>query len=119
MSEPFEVLVDHRPWGKFTQYSHNQQTTVKIIEVKPQQQLSVQRHQNRDELWVALDEGLWATIGDETIMLRKEHRVFIPRNTVHSIKNVKHDKHARFLEIAFGQFAEDDIERLEDKYGRA
>ena len=43
MTKPFEVEIDHRPWGKFTQFSHNQETTVKIIEVKPKQQLSVQR----------------------------------------------------------------------------
>ena len=52
-----EKIVDFRPWGKFTQYTHNQETTVKIIEVAPQQKLSVQRHQKRDELWVALNEA--------------------------------------------------------------
>lgn len=118
MDKPYSTVVDQRPWGKFTQYSHNQETTVKIIEVWPEHQLSVQRHQHRDELWVALDDGLWATIDGTRIMFRKGRIVYIPWNTVHTIENVKHDRPARFLEIAFGHFDEDDIERLEDKYGR-
>ncbi len=113
-----EKVVDFRPWGKFTQYAHNEQVTVKIIEVKPQQKLSVQRHQKRDELWVALDHGLYALIGDETIRMLPDHEYFIPRGTIHSVENVC-PVAARFLEIAFGHFDEDDIERLEDKYGRS
>jgi len=112
-----EKIVDIRPWGKFTQYTHNQQTTVKIIEVEPQQKLSVQRHQKRDELWVALDLGLYALIGDETIKMIPGYEYFIPRGTIHSVENL-YPATARFLEIAFGHFDEDDIERLEDKYGR-
>lgn len=113
----FNKIVDYRPWGKFTQYTHNQQTTVKIIEVKPQQKLSVQRHQKRDELWIALDLGLYALIAEETAQMIPGQEYFIPRGTVHSIENL-YPVNARFLEIAFGHFDESDIERLEDKYGR-
>lgn len=119
MNKPYSTHVDERPWGKFTQYSHNQETTVKIIEVWAGQQLSVQKHKYRDELWVALDDGLWATLDGKDIMFRKGHQLYIPRGTVHSIRNIKKDRPLRFLEIAFGHFDEDDIERLEDKYGRA
>jgi len=112
-----EKIVDFRPWGKFTQYTHNQQTTVKIIEVKPQGKLSVQRHKNRDELWVPLDVGLYALIAEETIRMLPNQEYFIPRGTVHSVENLSICD-CRFLEIAFGHFDEDDIERLEDKYGR-
>jgi len=112
-----EKLVDFRPWGKFIQYTHNQQTTVKIITVEPKQRLSVQRHKKRDELWVPLDDGLYALIGSGEIKMIPEREYFIPRETIHSIEN-KSISGARFLEIAFGHFDEDDIERLEDKYGR-
>ena len=112
-----ERIVDHRPWGKFTQYVHNQEVTVKIIEVEPHQQLSLQRHQHRDEYWVALDDGLMATIDGERIGLTFSKEVYIPRGTTHTIENLNYER-ARFLEIAFGHFDEDDIERLEDKYGR-
>ena len=118
MEKPYSSILDERPWGKFKQYTHNQETTVKIIEVWAEQQLSVQKHHHRDELWVALDEGLWATIDGQDIMFRKGKELFVPRGTIHTIRNIKHDRPARFLEIAFGHFDEDDIERLEDKYGR-
>lgn len=113
----YEKIIDHRPWGKFTQYTHNQKTTVKIIEVEPQQKLSTQRHQSRDELWIPLDQGLYALIGDETIRMLPNHEYYILRGTVHNIQNLCPIR-ARFLEIAFGHFNEDDIERLDDKYGR-
>ncbi len=112
-----EKIVDFRPWGKFTQYTNNQQTTVKIIEVAPRQKLSVQRHQKRDELWVPLDDGLYALIGSEEIKMIPDREYVIPRGTIHSVGNKSIDR-ARFLEIAFGHFDEDDIERLEDIYGR-
>ena len=52
-------------------------------------------------------------------MLRKGREVFIPRGTTHTIENVKKvHQTARFLEIVFGKFDENDIERPEDKYGR-
>ena len=110
--------VDIRPWGKFTQYTENEKTTVKIIEVESGHQLSKQRHENRDELWVALDYGLVAYINDVEIPMKIGEKVFIPRTTSHTIKNYSVIDSARFLEIAFGHFDEDDIVRLEDKYGR-
>jgi len=112
-----EKIVDFRPWGKFTRYTLNQKSTVKIIEVKPRERLSVQRHKDRDELWVPLDDGLSALIGEETIRMIPDREYFIPKGTIHSIENLS-ISHCRFLEIAFGHFDEDDIERLEDKYGR-
>lgn len=116
---PYE---ETRPWGKFLQFTENENTTVKIIEVKPQQQLSVQRHQNRDELWMALDPGLVALVGDETVFMTDVEvgiePVFVPRGTTHSVKNANLVSDARFLEISFGEFDENDIERLRDVYGR-
>ena len=113
-----EKVVDFRPWGKFTQYAHNQKVTVKIIEIQPYQRLSLQRHQHRDEYWVPLDDGLVATISGERIGLISSKEVYIPRGTTHTIENLNYER-ARFLEIAFGHFDENDIERLDDKYGRS
>ena len=118
MSLPFRKLVDQRPWGNFTQYTHNQDSTVKIIEVLPGNKLSTQRHSLRDEFWVALDSGLVAYIDGDKLSLSTGQEVWIPRGTIHSMENVG-DTAARFLEIAFGNFNELDIERLEDLYGRA
>lgn len=117
MSKPYNIVMDERPWGNFRQFAHNQQVTVKIITVKPLQKLSVQRHQQRDEMWVALDDGLVATIGGEVIGMIPSQEIWIPRGTVHTVECRNHLP-SRFLEVAFGHFDEQDIERLEDKYGR-
>jgi hypothetical protein len=42
---------------------------------------------------------------------------FSPRHSKHRV--VGREKGLQFLEIAFGDFDEGDITRLEDKYGRA
>src|SRR3989344_8659389 len=116
--------IDIRPWGQFEQFTHNEQTTIKIISVKAGQRLSKQRHQKRDELWIALDDGLIAEINEKAIDFKKGDKIFIPKTTIHRISTKddllnKHGiKEARFLEIAYGEFDELDIERLSDDYGR-
>lgn len=117
MPLPFKLIQDVRPWGSFDQYTHNQEVTVKIITVNPGGKLSVQRHKYRDEYWVMLDDGLVPTVGGNDLFLVSGERAYIPRKVVHTIRN-ESTTPARFLEIAFGHFDEQDIERLEDKYGR-
>ncbi|MDO8634205.1 MAG: phosphomannose isomerase type II C-terminal cupin domain [archaeon] len=108
-------LTVKKPWGKFTQYTHNEKTTVKIIEVKNGESLSLQSHEKRDELWVALDDGLIVEISGKKTRAKKGEQFFIPRKTKHRLSATKN---ARILEIAFGEFDEKDITRYEDKYGR-
>lgn len=117
-----ETKFDQRPWGYFHQFCENEAVTVKIITVNPGQQLSVQKHKHRDELWIPLDSGLVAIVGGKELEMLVDNgkafgQVYIPRKTIHSVRNDGKTK-ARFLEVAFGIFDEDDIERLEDKYGR-
>ncbi len=110
-----KVKTVQKPWGKFEQYTHNEKTTVKIISVKKGQKLSLQSHQKRKELWVALDEGLTAEIRGKKTKLKKGQVVIVPKRAKHRILATKG---ARFLEISFGNFDENDIKRYEDIYGR-
>lgn len=114
-----EKLISERPWGRFAQYCQNESCTVKIIEVAPMGKLSIQRHKERDELWIALDGGLLATVGDKQILMSPslKSEVWIPRGTIHSVENRNYEV-SRFLEVSFGHFDEEDIERIADKYGR-
>lgn len=108
--------IEKRPWGKFEQFTHNESSTVKIITVKPKQKLSLQYHKKRKEFWRFLDNPAKVTIGKKTIKVKKDDEVIILKNTLHSVEAL--NKPVRFLEIAFGNFNEDDIVRIEDKYGR-
>jgi len=117
--DPRETIYDEsRPWGGFRQYTHNAVSTVKIITVYPGEVLSLQFHHRRDELWVALTDGLEVTLDDRTWRPEPFEELFVPRETEHRMAGVG-DSPAKWLEISFGLFDEDDIVRLEDAYGRS
>ena len=112
-----EVFADQRPWGQFEQFVRNEAVTVKIITVNPGQRLSLQTHGHRDEMWQILDSPLEIQVGDRTWAAQRGERAWVPMGCRHRIAN--HGKQSgRLLEIAFGVFDEDDIERLEDDYNR-
>lgn len=110
------VVEDRRPWGGLRRYTHNEPSTVKIITVDADESLSLQRHRHRDEFWVVLDEGLVVEIDGESVRAVAGAEFFVPRGAVHRVSGGT--KGGRFLEIAFGEFDESDIERLDDRYGR-
>ena len=112
------VVRDERPWGSFERFTLNEPSTVKIITVQAGQTLSLQRHEHRDELWVALDPGLVFEIDGDVTRPEVGDRVLIRAGQTHRL-SCAGDAPARILEIAFGHFDEEDIERLEDAYGRA
>jgi mannose-6-phosphate isomerase-like protein (cupin superfamily) len=45
---------EQRPWGSFRRFTENEISTVKIITVNADQELSLQYHKNRDEFWKVL-----------------------------------------------------------------
>ncbi|MFG2002434.1 phosphomannose isomerase type II C-terminal cupin domain [Spirillospora sp. NPDC048911] len=111
------IITDERPWGRFERFTLNEPSTVKIIHVAPGQRLSLQRHRHRDELWVALDRGAVFEVAGQRIEPEVGERVLIKAGDTHRMGSS--GPAVRVLEIAFGEFDEDDIERLEDSYGRA
>jgi len=112
-----DVFVDERPWGRFEQFVRNEAVTVKIITVNPGQRLSLQTHEQRDEMWQILDGPLEVQVEDRIWAAQPGERVWVPVESRHRIAN-RGNEPGRLLEIAFGVFDEDDIERLEDDYNR-
>jgi mannose-6-phosphate isomerase len=110
------IYEEDRPWGRFRQFAHNEVCTVKIITVAAGGILSLQRHQTRDELWVVIDPGLRIEVGDVVAEPVAGEEFFIPRGTVHRLSSA--GPAGRILEVAFGVFDEQDIERLQDVYDR-
>ena len=113
-----EPVFSERPWGRFTQYCLNEPTTVKIIEVKAGSELSLQRHRDRAELWVPLDPTLQVEVDGRTWRPAVDEPVWIPAGATHRL-SAPGERGGRILELGFGHFDEDDIERLSDRYGRA
>jgi len=119
MQRPATTTV-HKPWGSFTQFVLNAQCTVKILTCLPGQKLSLQRHRHRSELWVALDEGVIIDLDDQILTPDKGAEVWLPAGSVHRLSCAEGTPHpARVLEVSLGAFDENDIERLEDVYGRS
>jgi mannose-6-phosphate isomerase-like protein (cupin superfamily) len=116
LSHLFHHIIDKRPWGEFEQFTLNEPTTVKIITVLPDQAFSLQRHHNRDEFWKIISGDGLITIEDVTQPIELGRVYEIPRGTIHRITGGSSP--VIFLEVAFGVFDENDIERLEDNYGR-
>ena len=112
-----DVFVVERPWGRFQQFTHNEAVTVKTITVEPGRRLSLQRHRVRSELWQVLDGPLDITVDGRHWSAPPGELVWVARGAVHRIGNSGAEP-GRILEIAFGHFDEDDIERLEDDYAR-
>jgi len=78
MERPKSLHVD-KPWGSFDQYALNTQCTVKILTCNPGQQLSLQRHRHRDELWVALDPGVVVHLDGVEIRPEPGREIWLPR----------------------------------------
>lgn len=108
-----------KPWGSFSQFTFNQVSTVKILTCEPGQELSLQRHQHRSELWVALDQGACVEIDQIKLSPKVGEEIWIAAGVVHRLSCSSEQKNpVRILEISLGNFDEHDIERLQDRYGR-
>jgi mannose-6-phosphate isomerase-like protein (cupin superfamily) len=111
-----DILDDQRPWGSFRQFTKGNPVTVKILFVKAGESFSLQYHHERDEFWRILSGSPDVTVGEKTETAHAGDEFFIVREVPHRISGGEED--ASVLEIAFGDFDEGDIVRLEDKYGR-
>lgn len=111
-----QIFQDDRPWGNFRRFAHNQECTVKILTVEAGESLSLQSHKLRDELWIVLDEGLRVQVDDAIFEPKPRDEIVIMRGQKHRLSSA--GPKGRVLEVAFGHFDEDDIERSDDVYGR-
>ncbi len=109
----------HRPWGSYTILEDAADCKVKRLVIKPGQVLSLQRHQRRAEHWTVVKGKAKVRLGDQEFMLEANESTYVPIGTLHRLENPG-DEDIHLIEVQTGNyFGEDDIERLEDIYGRA
>ena len=109
---------EDRPWGCYDVLSDGSDCKVKRITVTPGQRLSYQRHEKRSEHWFVVSGTPLVTLDGDDLPLRAGDAVDVPAGTPHRISNPGPDE-VVFIEVQHGTyFGEDDIERLEDDYGR-
>ena len=111
-----EVL---RPWGSFEEVESRERYRVKRIKIKPGASISLQLHHHRAEHWVVVSGIAEVLRGAEVFTLRENQSTYIPAGVKHRLGNA--NKHAlEIIEVQVGDYlGEDDIERFEDRYGRA
>ncbi len=109
---------NYRPWGFYEVLSDERDHKLKRITVYPGKRLSLQRHRRRSEHWYIVQGSAVVTLDDREINLEGGSSVDIPKGAAHRIENQGADNMV-FIEVQTGDyFGEDDIERLEDDYGR-
>ena len=110
---------EKRPWGFYEILTEKPGYKVKRITVLPQEEISLQRHAPRQEHWyIVSGEGL-VTKNTDQIRVFSGDSVDLGVKEIHRVKNTG-GQNLVFIEIAQGDYlGEDDIERFEDKYGRA
>jgi mannose-6-phosphate isomerase len=118
LRKPYVLEEDHRPWGYYQVISDDPDLKVKKIFVYPGKRLSLQRHQFRTEHWFIIHGQAIVTLDSRETYLEAGKSLDIPRGALHRIMNTGLEILA-FVEVQTGDyFGEDDIERVEDDYGR-
>jgi mannose-1-phosphate guanylyltransferase len=107
---------EERPWGWFETIEESENYKLKKIFVNPNQQFSLQYHNDRDEHWVIVEGSGMITIGSSTFPVYFNQCFVIPKGKQHRLK--ASDSGILFYEVQTGICNEDDIVRIEDDYGR-
>jgi len=116
--EVLEHVTIYRPWGSYTVLEEGERYKIKRVVVNPGERLSLQKHYHRSEHWVVVKGTAKVTIGDREIFTHENESAYVPKSTLHRLENPGKVS-LEIIEVQNGEYVgEDDIVRLEDRYGR-
>ena len=108
-----------RPWGWYETVFEAPGHKVKRIGVLPGKRISLQRHRRRAEHWVVVVGVATVTVGKTARLMGVGEHADIGLGEVHRLANDTTGA-VEIVEVQFGEYlGEDDIERLQDDYGRS
>ncbi len=108
----------HRPWGSYEILAVGTGYKVKRIVVKTSGRLSLQKHRYRNEHWVVVSGKATVTVGEDIFIVYPNESTYIKMGQLHRLENHESEDLV-MIEVQVGEYTgEDDIERVEDKYGR-
>jgi len=117
-TEHREHTTLYRPWGRHQVVDHGPRFQVKRITVRPGGSLSLQKHRHRAEHWIVVSGIAKVTCGEQVFLVGENQSTYIPLGAVHRLENPGPDI-LHMIEVQSGDYlGEDDIERLDDIYGR-
>jgi len=109
--------VEIKKWGISHLHSLNEDgITIKTLIIFPNECTSLQYHNKRFEFWHAV-KPTKIIKENKKIVLKNHSFEIIPKNCKHRLIGL--DNPSIITEISFGDFSEEDVVRLEDKYGRS
>lgn len=107
-----------RPWGRYEVLQEAANYKVKSIHVLSGMRLSYQRHQKRSEHWYITQGNGEVTLDGKVQSVTAGSVIQVPQGMLHRISNTGSTE-LIFIEVQTGSyFGEDDIERVEDDFGR-
>ena len=113
-----EKITENRPWGSFLILDEGAGYKVKRLTVLPGQSTSLQFHKHRSERWTVVSGEATVVLNGITRILRTDESIYIPLGYKHMLAN-EGKSIMHLIEVQLGDYlGEDDIVRLEDKYGR-
>ena len=110
--------TEHRPWGGFTILDEGDGYKVKRLSVNVGQSTSLQYHKFRSERWTVVQGVARVILSEKEYILDINQSIHIPVGQRHMLIN-HGDILMQLIEVQIGDYlGEDDIVRIEDKYGR-
>ncbi len=111
------VFVE-RPWGNYTVLYSDETCQVKKLVVNPGKRLSLQSHKFRAEHWYIVQGQGIARIDGLEVIVSPGDSIDVPIGSKHRISCTELSP-LIFIEVQTGStFAEEDIFRYEDDFGR-
>ena len=104
-----DIYFETRKWGFFHQFTTNEHSTVKLLEIKKGGSISYQYHKYRSEQWYLIKGRIAVTKGIETSILIPNMVTTIQVGEKHKMEGLED---SIVLEISRGHFDENDIVRL-------
>ncbi len=109
-----------RPWGSFYGWDAGKEWKLKTIYIEPKKRLSLQYHHHRQEHWMLVEGDATATIHEsdgtpKIIPMQIGVPLFVDVKAVHRLES---KRGGVVVEIALGNFDENDIIRIQDDFRR-
>jgi mannose-6-phosphate isomerase-like protein (cupin superfamily) len=106
-----------RPWGWYENLQEDDGYKVKRLYIGPNEKISLQYHNYRNEHWIVVVGSGIIELGDIVREIKVGDYIFVPSNSKHRVSGGNDG--IVIIEIQLGKICDEkDIVRIQDDYGR-